>query len=198
MHLVKKERKRKKGGTKTTHPRQLDATKRALEALSLREQNLHYREIAERVGYNSPEAAQMAVSNILKRTVFESVDEYREIIRGRLEKQANNLLPFTQPQKISGRNSISIDAVREYRMLQAELAKLHGCYVEVVVNTGDHIGVQNVQNNVVMKLDLTKLNEKELEQYAGLLARLTPAESVPANGAAAAAGTPPGGNGAAH
>lgn len=175
------------------------ATVRALEAVKLREQNFSYREIAEIIGYNGPGTAQAAVRNLMRRMEKETAEEYREIVTARLETQAKQIFPFTVPQKIGDVVSLNTDAIREYRLIQMELAKLHGCYLEINVHTGPNIGVQNVQQNVVVKLDLSTLNDQELELYGKLLSKAAP-EPPPAHHDGN--GTPEGdvssGNGTAH
>lgn len=159
-----------RGRSKAGHPQRIDATQRAIAAMDLRMQSMTYHEIARTIGYNSPEAARIAVARLIENTKSDTCIEYREIITQRLEKQAAQLLPFTKPQKRGAIVEIPLDTIKEYRMLCMEIAKLHGCYVEVTVKTGDNIETQNIQNNLAVQFDASKMTVKQLELYAQLLA----------------------------
>lgn len=83
----KKKRKRAViGKAAKTHPSNVEAHLRALKALELRAESKTFREIAEELGYNSPQAAHKAVTTALKDTIREPAEQVRTLELIRLDK----------------------------------------------------------------------------------------------------------------
>jgi len=69
---------RKKTDKQEVVNRDINAGKRAAQALELRAQLLTYEEIAHRCGYASPGAARKAILREMDRTIVRNVDELRD------------------------------------------------------------------------------------------------------------------------
>lgn len=73
-------------GESRTSPRRMEAKKRAIDAMTLRKAGATYQEIADKLGFKHPAAAQKAVERELKATVVEAVDDLRLIEGERLDR----------------------------------------------------------------------------------------------------------------
>lgn len=56
---------------------------RALRAIELRRDGWTLQAIADELGWNSPQAATMAIKRTLDRTTYETVDDLRTVVGGR-------------------------------------------------------------------------------------------------------------------
>ncbi len=83
--MNKLRQKKWRRGENKTSPRRLAAKDRALQALELRKSGKPYREIAERLGYNSEQAAWKAVTDTLAQTLEEPAKEVRRLEVERLD-----------------------------------------------------------------------------------------------------------------
>jgi len=79
--------------TRRTTPAMIAASERAAGAIELRKQGLSYREIAERLGYRTPQGAWTAVKRSLDRLVSEPAHELRLIELARLDALTAALWP---------------------------------------------------------------------------------------------------------
>lgn len=70
--------------TPKTNAARTDARARAAQAVHLRAEGLTYREIADRVGYSTENAANKAVLSLLSRTEFEAAETLRGLESMRL------------------------------------------------------------------------------------------------------------------
>lgn len=68
-----------------TKPQSVADRERAIQAMQLRRDGKMWHEVADEVGYSSPQAAQRAVSRVLARVEDETVDDYRNLMDARLE-----------------------------------------------------------------------------------------------------------------
>ncbi|MGI9588465.1 MAG: hypothetical protein ACR2MR_09725, partial [Dietzia maris] len=85
----------------------IDHRARAAEATRLRAEGVPYREIADRLGYPSENAANKAVLGLLRRTEVEAVDELRALEAERLDYLTRVTLEgitasVSSPQGLSG------------------------------------------------------------------------------------------------
>jgi predicted transcriptional regulator len=186
--------KRGRKGESLTSPRRIESAQKKAKALALRQSGMTYPQIAKELGYNSSQAVFMAVKSALDQTVQEPAEEYRKIVRERL----NVALRAIWPKVKKGEK----DGIDSFVKLHQEICKLDGLNKQIDVNVhADQVNVQNnLQQNIALRLDLATLNEGELEVYGKLLAKCQPPgiSPVPTDGIREEEGTPQGGNGVAH
>ena len=78
-------RARKGGGESKHSPRRIVAVEQQAKALEYRKMGLSYPQIAEKVGFASPQAAWYACDSAMKRTVQEPAQAVRELELARLD-----------------------------------------------------------------------------------------------------------------
>jgi len=84
---AKAKRKRvAQGKASKTHPSNIEARMKAVQALELRAESKTFREIAQELGYNSPQAAHKAVTTALADAINEAAVDVRKIELIRLDK----------------------------------------------------------------------------------------------------------------
>lgn len=88
-------------------PDRIDHRARAVEATRLRAEGVPYREIADRLGYPSENAANKAVLGLLRRTESDAVDDLRALEAERLDYLTRVTLDgitasMSSPQGLSG------------------------------------------------------------------------------------------------
>lgn len=106
-------------------PEKIKASEKARKALSLRQQGMSFREIAERVGYKDESGARKAVSALLKRVEFEDVGEYRKLMLLRLEE----LYKYTAISLYDKKNErVSLFAIDRALAIIDQTARLVGAY----------------------------------------------------------------------
>jgi hypothetical protein len=122
-------------GTCHTSPARVRLWRRRAEAISLREQNLTYREIAKRLGCKSATIAhQLVIGALAEMSPIEQRDTVRQMEISRLGKLMATYFPPAQKGNAS--------AAKVYLKVAAEHSKLCGLYPE-----GGGLTINN--NNVV-------------------------------------------------
>lgn len=177
-------RKGRGSGESKTSPRRIDSAQRQAQALSLRKAGATYDQISKELKYNSPQAAAVSVQRALARTIQEPADEYRKIVGERL----NTALRSIWPGVLRGEKTAHDSFIK----IHQEIVKLYGLNKQIDINVqAEQMNVQqNIQTNVNLQFDLTKLSEEQLGQYEQLLASWSTLLTAVASGTGGAEGKP--------
>lgn len=180
-----------KGESKTSK-RRVAAKARHTEFFNLRAAGFTLEEIARRFNVTK-QSVDQAIQNLMSEMPSEAADRYRTLVTARLEKAYR----FFEKEKRSGPKAERLNAAGRGARVAMELAKLHGCYVEVTMPvTQNNIQQLNVQQNATIYIDYTKFTEEQLERHARILTEHAQLLADVAERGAVGAGSHPEGNGA--
>lgn len=131
-----------------SNPDRIDHRARAVEATRLRAEGVPYREIADRLGYPSENAANKAVLGLLRRTEVEAVDDLRALEAERLDYLTRVTLEgitasAVSPQGLSG--GLITAAVR----ISERRARLLGLDVPQQVQIGRPVNIDEVARELI-------------------------------------------------
>ena len=105
-------------------PRRVDAQVRAAKAVEMRAHGHSYCEIAQTLGYKSPNVAYNAVVRTLNKVAAESVETLRQMEDKRLDEKHRVLAPLMKPGAETGLPSMH--AIALDLKVQERRARLHG------------------------------------------------------------------------
>jgi len=126
----------------------VQSTERTTRAIHLRAAGMTWEEVARAAGYNSPQAAYIAVRRALE-AALEIQDEAAEVLR-ELEVMRLNTLQHALWDDALGGDQRAVDQVRK---LIDQRCKLLGLYAPIKIDRGDTDAVNAEIENLVAQLN---------------------------------------------